>query len=114
MDYAKTRDRATKQIAKFGRELPLARGGTKQVIGGKEVTTPIENHTVIGVVTSYKPSEIDGSRIMNGDIKLAATAETEIRVGDSLMIDGKKYRVVLPGPVKPADILISYIAQLRA
>jgi len=114
MDYAKTRDRATKQITKFGRELPLTRGGTKQVVGGKEVTTPLEKHTVIGVVTSYKPSEIDGSRILTGDVKLAATAETEIRVGDSLMIDGKKYRVVLPGPVKPADILISYIAQLRA
>lgn len=114
MNYVKTRDRATKQITKFGRELPLTRGGTKQMIGGKEVTTPIENYTVVGVVTSYKPGEIDGSRVLNGDIKLAATYATEIRVSDSITIDGKKYRVILPGPVKPADILISYVAQLRA
>jgi hypothetical protein len=36
-----------------------------------------------------------------------------VRIGDLIDIDGKKWRVVQPNPVKPADVLISYNIQLR-
>ncbi|WP_323605049.1 hypothetical protein [Citrobacter sp. R-1.5.2] len=67
-----------------------------------------------GVITEYSTREIDGSLIATGDKKLAATFETEVRIGDLIDIDGKKWRVVQPNPVKPADVLISYNIQLRA
>ena len=35
-------------------------------------------------------------------------------IDDRIEIDGKKWRVVQPNPVKPADVLISYNIQLRA
>ena len=54
------------------------------------------------------------SLIATGDKKLAATFETEVRIDDRIEIDGKKWRVVQPNPVKPADVLISYNIQLRA
>ena len=44
--------------------------------------------------------------------RMRATA-TEVRIGDLIDIDGKKWRVVQPNPVKPADVLISYNIQLR-
>ncbi|MEB5748430.1 hypothetical protein MXF13_00820 [Leclercia adecarboxylata] len=82
--------------------------------GKKSPPRPLPRATVTGVVTEYSSREIDGSLIATGDKKLSATFETEVRIDDRIEIDGKKWRVVQPNPVKPADVLISYNIQLRA
>ena len=115
IDYRRMRNTATRLLTENGKTYPLTRGGTTtRDQFGKEVTTPAVNGTVTGVVTEYSAREIDGSLIATGDKKLAATFETEVRIDDRIEIEGKKWRVVQPNPVKPADMLISYNIQLRA
>lgn len=115
IDYRRMRATATRLLTENGKIYPLTRGGTTtRDQFGKEVTTPAVNGTVTGVITEYSAREIDGSLIATGDKKLAATFETEVRIDDRIEIDGKKWRVVQPNPVKPTDVLISYNIQLRA
>ncbi len=113
--YRRMRNTATRLLTENGKAYPLTRGGTTiRDQYGKEVTTPAVTGAVTGVITEYSSREIDGSLIATGDKKLAATAETEVRIDDRIEIDGKAWRVVQPNPVKPADVLISYNIQLRA
>ncbi|WP_312817798.1 hypothetical protein [Atlantibacter subterraneus] len=115
IDYRRMRTTATRLLTQNGKTYKLMRGGTTtRDQFGKEVTTPTTIATVTGVITEYSSREIDGSLIATGDKKLAATFETEVRIDDRIEIDGKKWRVVEPNPVKPADVLISYNIQLRA
>ncbi|HEB4874330.1 TPA: hypothetical protein R0C45_002508 [Kluyvera ascorbata F0526] len=114
IDYRRMRNTATRLLTENGKTYQLTRGGTIRDQFGKEVTTPAITATVTGVITEYSSREIDGSLIATGDKKLAATFETEVRIDDRIEIDGKKWRVVQPNPVKPADVLISYNIQLRA
>ncbi|WP_333893343.1 hypothetical protein [Atlantibacter subterraneus] len=115
IDYRRMRATATRLLTENGKTYQLTRGGgTVRDQFGKEVTTPTVTATVTGVITEYAPREIDGSLIVTGDRRMAATAETEVRIDDRIEIDGKKWRVVQPNPVKPADVLISYNIQLRA
>ncbi|KGB00069.1 putative phage structural protein [Enterobacteriaceae bacterium ATCC 29904] len=115
IDYRRMRATATRLLTENGKTYRLTRGsGTVRDQFGKEVTTPTTVATVTGVITEYSSREIDGSLIATGDKKLAATFETEVRIDDRIEIDGKKWRVVQPNPVKPADVLISYNIQLRA
>ncbi|MDY0972571.1 hypothetical protein [Siccibacter turicensis] len=114
IDYRRMRATATRLLTENGKTYPLTRGGTTtRDQFGKEVITPAVTGTVTGVITEYSSREIDGSLIATGDKKLAATYETEVRIGDHIEIDGKKWRVVQPNPIKPADVLISYNIQLR-
>jgi hypothetical protein len=115
IDYRRMRATATRLLTENGKTYPLTRGGTTtRDQFGKEVITPALTGTVTGVITEYSAREIDGSLIATGDKKLAATFETEVRIDDRIEIEGKKWRVVQPNPVKPADVLISYNIQLRA
>lgn len=114
IDYRRMRATATRLLTENGKTYPLTRGGTTtRDQFGKEVITPAVTGTVTGVITEYSSREIDGSLIATGDKKLAATYETEVRIGDHIEIDGKTWRVVQPNPIKPADVLISYNIQLR-
>ncbi|MDM3178667.1 hypothetical protein OGV46_09125 [Citrobacter sp. Cf108] len=115
ISYLRMRATATRLLTENGKAYQLTRGGSAiRDQFGKEVTTPTVTATVTGVITEYSSREIDGSLIATGDKKLAATFETEVRIDDRIEIDGKKWRVVQPNPVKPADVLISYNIQLRA
>ncbi|WP_368544371.1 hypothetical protein [Enterobacter soli] len=115
IDYRRMRATATRLLTDNGKAYQLTRGGGAiRDSSGKEVTTPATTAVVTGVITEYSSREIDGSLIATGDKKLAATFETEVRIDDRIEIDGKKWRVVQPNPVKPADVLISYNIQLRA
>jgi len=115
IDYRRMRATATRLLTENGKNYQLTRGGgTVRDQFGKEAITPATTAVVTGVITEYSSREIDGSLIATGDKKLAATFETVVRIDDRIEIDGKKWRVVQPNPVKPADVLISYNIQLRA
>ncbi len=115
IDYRRMRATATRLLTENGKAYQLTRGGgTIRDQFGKEVITPAVTATVTGVITEYSAREIDGSLIATGDKKLAATFETEVLIDDRIEIDGKKWRVVQPNPVKPADVVISYNIQLRS
>lgn len=114
IDYRRMRATATRLLTENGAKYIVTRKGGVSVVGGVEYHKDDQTFNAIGVRTDYKPSEIDGSVIINGDVRIAFTASPELQIGDLVLIDGKKYRIVEPNPIKPASILISYRAQLRA
>lgn len=114
INYLRMRATATRLLTENGAQYALTRGGTvSRDENGREIKTPAISATVTGVITEYQPREVDGSLVITGDVKLAATFETELRIDDHIEIGGRKYRVVQPNPVKPGKVLISYNAQLR-
>ncbi len=80
---------------------------------GEEVVIPDTEISVVGVQTLYKPFEIDGKTILTGDRQIVCTADNEVKTGDLFTIDGQRWRVENPWPVKPADVVICYKVQLR-
>lgn len=114
INYERMRATATRLVGGNGAEFAVTRKGIVKVIGGKEVKEPDLSFTSTGVRTDYRPGEIDGTVILNGDVRIVFTADSELRVGDMVSIDGKQYRIINPNPVKPATLLLCYRAQLRA
>lgn len=114
ISYPRMRNTADRLLTENGKSWDVTRPGTIEVIGGAEHITPDETFTAIGVRTDYRPGEIDGTAIQNGDTRIVFTADAELRTGDLVDVDGKQYRIEKPNPVKPAELLLCYRAQLRA
>lgn len=114
INYQRMRATSTRLLTENGMTYEVLRKGSVNMMAGKEVREPDQMLTAIGVRTDYKPGEIDGTVILNGDVRVVFTAEAELLVGDMVNIDGKQHRIVKPNPVKPATVLICYRAQLRA
>lgn len=114
INYPRMRATSTRLLKENGMEFPVKRKGTVTVIGGIEHREPDKTFTAVGVRTDYKPGEIDGTVIINGDVRIVFTADPELRTGDMVDLEGKWYRVVQPNPVKPAHLVLCYRAQLRA
>ena len=71
--------------------------------------------TAYGYPESYSNSEIDGTSIQRGDIKLICSAGV-LRpvVGWSCLLDSKNYRVMNCDPIRESGIDVIYYVQLRA
>ena len=71
--------------------------------------------TAFGYPGSYSNSEIDGTNIMRGDIKLICSAGA-LRpvVGWSCLLDSKNYRVMNCEPIRESGVDVIYYVQLRA
>ncbi|HDL7647693.1 TPA: hypothetical protein PXO92_004396 [Yersinia enterocolitica] len=114
LNYKRMRQTATRSIKANGQVFEMIRGQDKvEFVGGVEISRKPEKFDIIGIVTQYKPHEVNGTSILGGDIKLVATADVEIRVDDIVIIDEKQYRVIEPNPIKPVHEVISYQLQLR-
>lgn len=113
INYQRMRATAKRMLTQNGTTFSGHRPGKIERVDGEEIETPDTLISVVGVQTSYKPHEIDGKTILTGDKQIVATADTEVRVGDILMLDGQRWRVENPWPVKPATLLICYRIQLR-
>ena len=111
--YDRSLSTASKLLAKYGEKYQVHRKGKVSIINGKEVATESVTFTAMGIKTNYNPIEIDGTVIQSGDIQMVFSADTELAINDLVTIDGEKWLIKQPNPVKPADILICYKAQLR-
>ncbi|ELV2844677.1 hypothetical protein VU607_01460 [Enterobacter cloacae] len=114
IDYQRMQARTTRMLRQNGATYNVTRKGSVTVIGGVERKTDDVQFTAIGVKTEYAPGEIDGTVIVNGDVRIVFTAEQEIKIGDVVDIDGTAQRVIKPNPAKPASLVLCYKAQLRA
>lgn len=114
INYQHMQATATRMLKQNGVEYDVTRKGSVTVIGGIEHKTDDVQFTAVGVKTEYAPGEIDGTVIINGDVRLTFTAEREIKIGDLVDIDGTQHRVIKPNPAKPASLVLCYKAQLRA
>ena len=111
--YERSFNTALKLLSKYGMEYSVLRKGKVSIVNGKEVITKNQNFTTIGIKTNYNPIEIDGTVIQSGDIQMVFSADVELKINDIVTIDGEEYLIKQPNPVKPADVLICYKAQLR-
>jgi len=111
--YARMQKRVKNLLEKYGIEFAVKR---KDVISvddsGKEHITKGSEFNTAGVRQDYKPEEINGL-IQAGDVRIVFAPDKVIQIGDLVDIDGVSYRVIQPNPVKPADIVLCYKAQLR-
>ncbi|MEP8697741.1 hypothetical protein ABKV89_02825 [Enterobacter hormaechei] len=114
IDYQRMQARTTRMLRQNGALYNVTRKGSVTVIGGVEHKTDDIQFTAIGVKTEYAPGEIDGTVIVNGDVRIVFNAEQEIKIGDVVDIDGTAHRVIKPNPAKPASLVLCYKAQLRA
>ena len=111
--YERSFNTALKLLSKYGMEYSVLRKGKVSIVNGKEVITKNQTFTTIGIKTNYNSIEIDGTVIQSGDIQMVFSADVELKINDIVTIDGEKYLIKQPNPVKPADVLICYKAQLR-
>ena len=111
--YTKSKLTATQLLSRYGAKYQVYRKGKVSIVNGKEVVTESASFTAIGIKTNYNPIEIDGTVIQSGDIQMVFSADNELNINDLVTIDGEKWLIKQPNPVKPADILICYKAQLR-
>ena len=113
--YNEMSELAEELIGDFGRPVTLVKAGQQagfdqygNVIGA----TPDITANGLGCSLDYKIGEIDGSIIQNGDAKLLYKGETP-EIDMTVTLDGVKWRIVEPNPLKPAGILVMYSLQLR-
>ncbi|ELY4544118.1 hypothetical protein SMZ81_002329 [Cronobacter sakazakii] len=114
VNYERMRATAKKLLTGNGTTWKITRPGGVEVIAGVEHVRPETRFDAIGVRSDYKPAEVDGTLIIGGDVRIVFTADQALLVGDLVDIDGTQYRIVNPNPVKPADLVLCYRAQLRA
>jgi hypothetical protein len=84
--------------------------GLDKVFSGHKSSTD-----VMAVFTEYRLSEIDGTKIHNGDKKviISANAEVQADVGDEI-IDGEQvYKIVARQDIAPGNKAIIYKYQVR-
>ncbi|OCG24181.1 hypothetical protein A9G45_02680 [Gilliamella sp. HK2] len=111
--YERSSNTALRLLSKYGIEYSVLRKGKVSIVNGKEVITGNQTFTAIGVKTNYNQIEIDGTVIQSGDIQMIFAANIELKINDIVTVDDEKYLIKQPNPVKPADVLICYKAQLR-
>lgn len=113
IDYMRMRATAKRLLSQKGTQFTGVRPGRVQRIDGEEVETSDTAINIVGVQTAYKPHEIDGKTILTGDKQIVATADIEVRTGDIFTMDGQRWRVENPWPVKPGMLVLCYKIQLR-
>lgn len=117
MDLQRFVDLAAKLLAKFGTEFAISRyippgrdDAGHETPGSWQDLTP----KVLGVVQQFNPFEVDGSRILSGDVRFVCDNRQVLAVGDRVVIGGQLWRVEAPGPIRPhGGVIVCHRAQLR-
>ena len=114
MIYDRLKKSAVGLLTKFGRDITI------QVFNGK-VSNPttgakVDTYSNIigkGVTLNYNNSEIDGSLIQSGDIRLLFEDKGLITINSKVLIDSDTYRVEAVEKIKPANTTVFYEMRLR-
>lgn len=98
------------QSVTFSREVSGTLDPVTGIISGATTTTFSGN----GAAFDYNNSEIDGTVIKSGDIRLLVEAlSTEPEQGDKCTVNSIDYRVMDVSPTNPAGTVVMYEVQLR-
>lgn len=112
-NYTGLKRKVNQRIKKFGMTVTVTRPGSVDRGDGDEVVIPPTSFDVIGLREEYKPREIDGTRIVAGDVRFLCQAVKQVKVGDLVNLNGTDYRVVNPNPLQPAGTTLLFQLQLR-
>lgn len=87
--------------------------GTGEIVLTAPAGNPVA-HSGYGIRTDYKTSEIDGTNIQKGDVKLVISTDFPVpTTGDRLTADSVVYNYVSHEEKSPAGIGLVYIVQVR-
>lgn len=104
---------STKLLTKFGRQLTFTRttdAGFDPNTGTKTQTTT--TFKKFGCVFDYTAQEIALDNVQAGDRRVLAEGHS-YQVGDTITLDGQKYRVVSVSNVQPAGTIVACNLQVR-
>lgn len=107
---------ALKQINDKGRNLSLVSdAGSSYDPDTDTFTEETETSSFKGLVTVFKSSDIDGEMILRDDkrILIAAESISKPNNGDKITDGSVTYTVVNTEEVKPGDVAVLYMVQVR-
>lgn len=115
--YKVAENLAKKSLKQYGVEITFTQTSEASIdlTLGQRVGASVLTFTGFGVKSTYSKSEIDGSLIQAGDVKLLLETMDEIpKVGDEAAVNGSgSFRVMSIDLISPAEETIVYELQLR-
>jgi len=118
MDYQDIAEEASCAIADAGTTLTIKRSvsGVTDPITGITTGGTVDLHTVTGVKLRFKNTDIDGTLVKSGDLRILLSVEglTVIPEStDTIMISGIDWKIIDVKPLEPAEIVVLYELQVR-
>ena len=113
--YAGLAEVALRLLTDKGQSLTFSRETTTVAdpVKGKRSTTT-STYTGFGASFDYNRSEIDGTVIKRGDIRLLLNATTTVPIiDDTVPVDGTTHVVKAVRPTAPGGTVVMYELQLR-
>lgn len=120
--YSKAGSVAERMLAKFGRDMVLRKADTfykynpaRGLVEHGPTGEFRQEYTAKGIRLDYTQSEVDGTRIKQGDarIYLDPSLEVEPKTGDTVEIDTQCYQVIASKTLNPAGTVVLYEVQVR-
>ena len=109
---------ASRLLTRYGETVTVATpasGGFNPITGAPEPSVPGSTYTGKGYPGRYQKSEINGTIIQSGDVRLVLELiEQRPQVGWSVTVDGVTYRIMDVNPIRKTGADVIYICQLRA
>jgi hypothetical protein len=116
-DYNAMAARVAKTLAKFGAPASLERAvnGEYDPNFAEVDDDGTQVYNTVAVRGDYRASEVDGTKIKAGDVRLYVSPllAVEPAPGDVIRFDGAEYVVITSSPVKPATIVVCHDVQAR-
>lgn len=114
-DYAASKADADELIAEFGMTASLQRAATAGPKYNPTIGSPTP-YSVTVVVIEFRQSEVDGTRVLQGDKKVfiaKGSLSIDPLPGDKLVISGATYVIVRVEPLAPAGTVVMWTVQVR-
>lgn len=113
-NYSKTAATALSLLQRFGAAATVHRVTEATYDPATGTMTPTETiHATTAAVFAYAQKYIDGTLIKEGDQQAYCAPGVEVKQGDGMTWQGKRYTVVSVKPVSPAGVPVLYEVQIR-
>lgn len=109
MDYTKYADKARVKIAQYGNDVEIIRKADR--VYDKETHSYISQNEVIsgkGLLQNIDSTNIDGTVIQIGDVRLMCVLDKEPKLNDVLYFADKEYSIVKIDRLSPDGTTVIY------
>lgn len=115
LDYAQLGKLAANLLCDFGQSISIKRSNETRYDPENGTNTVVTSHfTGYGCAFHYSSHEIDGSRILTGDmVVLLENIATAPEIGDMVTVNNTDMRVISVECLSPANINLLYKLQVR-
>lgn len=115
-DYAEMAQIAAELLAEFGQDALITALGAEQYDTATQTyTAATSEYSGKAAVFAYKNREIDGHRIVAGDMKIyLERVSTPPQVGWQIRVNGRTWRIKDVSPLSPAGFDVIYVLQAGA